>query len=252
MKPQIQQALSDIAQERNIRILYACESGSRAWGLGSEDSDYDVRFIYAHHQNWYLSIRDRKDGINMPMQGLLDIAGWEARKALNLFSKSNATPYEWLQSPIVYHEADNFRERLWELREHYFVPKATTYHYLGLAKNSHRSGVKDGHIKLKTYFYVLRPLLAASWIVDRQEVPPMEFGQLKVQLEDKPAIRAAVEDLVAKKHLSIEADVIPLVSEIEAFITAEFARCDLAAKEMPSKYHDGTERLDLFFRSFLG
>ena len=152
MKTEIQQALATLAVERNIRILYACESGSRAWGFGSPDSDYDVRFIYAHDIDWYLSIRDRKDNIDLPMQGLLDFAGWEVRKALNLFAKSNATPFEWLQSPIVYHEEADFSAQLWALREHYFAPKALIHHYLGISKNSHRKGVQDGYIKLKNTF----------------------------------------------------------------------------------------------------
>src|SRR3954464_10534874 len=102
MREQIEEALGAIERECGVRILYACESGSRAWGFPSPDSDYDVRIIYIHPPDWYLSIDDKKDTLELPINDELDISGWELRKALRMMRKSNAVIYEWLQSPIVY------------------------------------------------------------------------------------------------------------------------------------------------------
>ena len=108
MKEKITKKLSIIEKEYNVKIIYACESGSRAWGFESQDSDYDVRFIYFHDLNWYLSVEDRRDVIEKPADGVFDINGWDLRKTLKLLRKSNPPLLEWLQSPIVYNKIDNY------------------------------------------------------------------------------------------------------------------------------------------------
>jgi uncharacterized protein len=112
MNQDINQQLTTIEQTQNVRILYACESGSRAWGFASPDSDYDVRFIYLQPRANYLSIYDRRDVIDLPVNAVLDINGWDIRKTLQLFYKSNGALYEWLQSPIVYKEEPGFAAEL--------------------------------------------------------------------------------------------------------------------------------------------
>ena len=113
MNDQIQQRLRQIEQDRDVRVLYACESGSRAWGFASTDSDYDVRFIYTHDRDWYLSIYERADGIELGVdEENIDLSGWDLRKALRLFLKSNAVIFEWLYSPIVYFQDDTFTAKL--------------------------------------------------------------------------------------------------------------------------------------------
>ncbi len=102
MENKIKIQLKKIEREHKVKILYAIESGSRVWGFASQDSDFDVRFIYVHHKDWYLSIESKRDVIEMPLEGDLDINGWDLTKALGLFRKSNPPLYEWLQSPIVY------------------------------------------------------------------------------------------------------------------------------------------------------
>jgi len=128
MEEVIQEHIRDIEKERHVRILYACESGSRAWGFASPDSDYDVRFIYVQPVNHYLSIRERKDVIELPVNQLLDINGWDIRKALQLFLKSNGPLYEWLQSPIVYKEENGFAQKLRSLMPAYFSHRAGCHH----------------------------------------------------------------------------------------------------------------------------
>jgi len=84
----VRHALAQVEAERNVRVLFACESGSRAWGFASRDSDYDVRFLYVHRRDWYLSVEDRRDVIEQPIADDLDVSGWELRKALRLLRKA--------------------------------------------------------------------------------------------------------------------------------------------------------------------
>lgn len=205
MKDLILKRLKELETIHNITILYACESGSRAWGFASPNSDWDVRFIYVHSQDWYLSIDESKDMLDFAIdEHELDLTGWELRKTLRLFRGSNASPFEWLQSPIVYLDPYNFRSELWQLTNTYFKPRSMAFHYLGLAKNSSKKGLVDGLMDIKKYFYVLRPLLAAYWICHKKTVPPMEFVPLLEQLKSEEALYAAIQTLVRKKVAALE------------------------------------------------
>ncbi|RYD82360.1 MAG: nucleotidyltransferase domain-containing protein [Sphingobacteriales bacterium] len=241
--------LKAIEQRENIRILYCCESGSRAWGFASNDSDYDVRFIYVHPQDWYLSINDKKDSIEYPLIGELDFGGWEIRKALRLMRKSNAVIFEWLQSPIIYLEKENFANRIWPLAEKCFAPKAAINHYLGLAVNTYNS-IKSSHqTKAKKYFYVIRPVLAAYWIAQKGTIPPMEYHKLLQLIGDKN-ILSILENLLENKRTSAEGDLIDVIPELHGFLDSIFAFCDEKKNQFDRKHTD-IVILDKFFREFL-
>ena len=201
----IKERLHEIEKENNVRILYGCESGSRAWGFASPDSDYDVRFIYARQQAHYLSIANTKDVIEVPVNEVLDISGWDIRKALQLFMKSNAPLYEWLQSPIVYKNNLPFTRELSSLIPSYFSLRAGCHHYLSMAKNTFENDLQSRQVKLKKYFYALRPALAGLWIVENKEVPPMEFSKLRLIIEDGKW-QATVDELMERKKVSDEKD----------------------------------------------
>jgi len=174
------QKLLELEQSENITILYACESGSRAWGFASPDSDFDVRFIYARPLKNYLGITELQDNVGLPVNEVLDIGGWDIKKALKLFLKSNSTLYEWLQSPIVYRGDSAFADDLRKLMPEYFSLRSGANHYLSMAYNTLREDLQTEQVKLKRYFYALRPALACLWIVKKQSVPPMEFTHLRV------------------------------------------------------------------------
>jgi len=178
IRQQIVEELSKIEQEEEVRILYACESGSRAWGFPSKDSDYDVRFIYVRPESWYLSIFEKRDVIEHPISGMLDINGWDLKKALNLFRKSNPPLLEWLQSPIVYREIPDVTEQIRMISPLTFSPRSCIYHYLHMAKGNYREYLQGEQVKVKKYFYVLRPILACFWIEKRGTMPPIEFERL--------------------------------------------------------------------------
>ncbi|NDV93887.1 nucleotidyltransferase domain-containing protein [Dysgonomonas sp. 521] len=177
MKTTITGKLQEIEQRHRIRILYACESGSRAWGFPSPDSDYDVRFIYVRPLDSYLSIKETDDYLNFPLTDELDINGWDIRKTMKLISRSNTTPFEWIQSPVVYYEQEGFKDEVWNLCQNYFCRRSNIHHYLGIARGAMAS-IKDEELKIKKLFYILRPLLAAMWCIEKNSIAPMNISPL--------------------------------------------------------------------------
>ncbi len=243
--------LRQIERERQIKILYACESGSRAWGFPSRNSDYDVRFIYAHPHDWYLTIdADRKrDTIERPLEQDIDMAGWDLRKALGLLYKSNPPLLEWLRSPIVYLERPPAR-KLRTLASQYFSPSACAWHYVNMARTNYREYLRGLVVHLKKYFYVLRPLLAVQWIEKKREPVPMEFIKLvRNQLKDG-ALRDRIEELIRMKRSGIELDRGPRIPILNHFIETELARLEKPSFPSPLS-RPPVERLNKFFRACL-
>src|SRR5690242_13631967 len=139
----VRSALAQLEVERNVRVLYACESGSRAWGFASRDSDYDVRFLYIHPRDWYLSVEDRRDVIEQPIAADLDVSGWEMRKALRLLWKSNPPLLEWLKSPVVYCHDPEFLAEFSALAMRFYSPRRCFAHYLHMASGNWRDYLRD-------------------------------------------------------------------------------------------------------------
>ena len=221
MKEEIVEHINQLEKDEGITILLAAESGSRAWGCPSPDSDYDVRIIYKRSKSEYLNIDDKPDTINYFHGELLDINGWDIKKTLKLIRKSNATPFEWAQSPIKYKENDDFSTTILNLSKEYFQPRHTVNHYKGIAKNSYLSNDLSGKIKLKKLFYVLRPLMAAKWIIKKNEVPPMDIPNLIPIIEDKKIV-SHINDLLEIKSNANEDYVHKMDNLITDFIDKEF------------------------------
>lgn len=175
MREKIQEQLRRIEESENIKILLAVESGSRAWGFASPDSDYDVRFVYIRRPEDYLRLDAVRDVIELPIDDVLDINGWDLQKTLRLLYKSNPTLFEWFSSPIVYQKTE-FVDKFRELMMHYFSSKKTLYHYISMAEGNYREYLQGEIVRAKKYFYVLRPVLACRWILDRGTPPPMLFS----------------------------------------------------------------------------
>ena len=202
--------MEEIEEKEHIKVLHAVESGSRAWGFASLDSDYDVRFVYVRDEAFYLSLRDRKDFIDWELNDVLDINGWDLKKALQHFHKSNATLFEWSNSPVVYYTTDAWQNLYSQTARNYFACKPALYHYYGTANKNYREHFMDDMVKYKKYFYVLRPLLACKWIEEKKCPPPVLFDELaSAVLEDD--MKAAVEDLLAKKVKMSEAERAPKI-----------------------------------------
>ena len=231
MLPRIQTALAQLEATLGIRILYACESGSRAWGFPSPDSDFDVRFIYCHPADWYLTLDEGPDTLNFPVDDELDLAGWELRKALRLLRGSNASLFEWLQSPIIYHEALDFRARLAPLLPAAFNLKAGLHHYLGQLRRGVEEDLIGDEVRLKRLFYALRSALAARWIRVRHEVPPMEFAPLRALLP--AALENEVAALLVTKASANEKTAVPRSPTLNEFLREEFVAGQAARDTLP-------------------
>jgi predicted nucleotidyltransferase len=213
----IQKKLCETEETYNVNIVYAVESGSRAWGFESSDSDYDIRFIYAHNKNWYLNILPKRDVIEHPIAGKFDCSGWDLRKTLFLMNKSNPALFEWLKSPIVYYKDDYFYSVMEQLSKEYFSPISSAYHYLHMANGNYRQFLQGDKIKVKKYFYVLRPILACMWMEKHNESPPMEFEKLLAQITGKELLEE-IGKLLEKKKSGMELDMEPKAPVINSFI----------------------------------
>jgi predicted nucleotidyltransferase len=249
---QILTELERIEHEENVRILYACESGSRAWGFPSKDSDYDVRFIYIRPEDWYLSIFEKRDVIERPISDLLDINGWDLRKALNLFRKSNPPLLEWLQSPIVYKENYEITEQIRQISLFTFSPRSCMYHYLHMAKGNYREYLQGGQVRIKKYFYVLRPVLACEWIEKWNTMPPIEFDRLVDAVVPRGSeLEVVIDGLLTRKRAGDEMDYEPRINPINEYLAERIQYYEHVAKGMQSSNGDQDQRLDDLFRTVL-
>lgn len=252
IKARITAELAKIEKEEQVRILFACESGSRAWGFPSKDSDYDVRFIYLRTEDWYLSIFEKRDVLERPISDMLDINGWDLRKALNLFRKSNPPLLEWLQSPIVYRENHGLAEQVRRISPFTFSPRSCMYHYLHMAKGNFREYLQGDRVRIKKYFYVLRPVLACQWIEKHNTMPPVEFDRLVGDLvPEGSGLQDAVGQLLARKRAGDEMDVEERITPIHDFLNTQIMYYEKTAPGM--KTADGKQdcQLDDLFRSAL-
>lgn len=207
MKETIFRKLKDIEAAEGVRILYCAEAGSRAWGTHSVDSDYDVRFVYLRTPEYYWRLDKTSDVIEWQLDDVLDINGWDLKKALSLLHNSNPALFEWNGSPVVYRHTTAWKS-VQAVMPHYFMPKTALYHYYGIAKRTFLGELQQEQVKLKRYFYVLRPLLACRWIAEQQTPPPVRLAELTESCLD-PAMRPTVEELLHLKALSGEKDVLP-------------------------------------------
>jgi predicted nucleotidyltransferase len=249
MKDIILQKLSDIELQHNVKILLACESGSRAWGFASTDSDFDVRFIYTHNKNHYLSIENHRDVIELPVNEVLDISGWDVRKMLGLYYKSNAALYEWLQSPIVYRCDNGFLQFMLQNMNSYYSLVAGINHYISMTKSTYTGELQGEEVKIKKYFYALRPILAAKWIADKNEVPPMEFDKLRTLIADG-VIQKQIDELMERKATSDEKTLIKPVLPLHNFIEETMEYCVNKRADLAEQKGD-REALNVFFRQVI-
>lgn len=229
---EILQRLTAIESEHGVHVLYACESGSRGWGFASPDSDYDVRFIYAHPLPWYLQVSPQRDVIELPIFDLLDINGWELRKALGLLKNGNATLVEWLDSPVVYRADAPFLDAIRVAARQTHRPERSFHHYIHMARRNYREYLRGDRVRLKKYLYVLRPLLATLWIEQGRGVAPMRFQELVDGIVTDLALRSAIEQLLDIKRTARESEYGQPLLLINTFIETELTRLESALPPM--------------------
>lgn len=252
IREHILQALAEIEVRYDVRILLAVETGSRAWGFASSDSDYDVRFVYVHRRDWYLSIIPQRDVIEeMSDDRVFDLSGWDLRKALFLMSKCNCSFAEWLASSDVYFADPEFLEEINKLKTLYFNKVSAANHYYHMAVNDHHRLATYANYSIKRFLYHTRGLLAAKWAMEKNSYPPVPFAELvEAEVEDS-SIREMIAEVVRQKKRGLEMNDIHLRKELFLFVSALAANISLRLKTLQGRQPIVMEPLDHFFISML-
>lgn len=242
--------LGKIECQNSVRVLHAVESGSRAWGFASPDSDYDVRFVYVRPAADYLRLDTPRDVIEWKLDEILDINGWDLQKALRQFARGNATLFEWSESPVIYKTTDEWKQ-IRETAKAYFSEKAAIHHYYGTAMKTWCEYLQGDTVRYKKYFYALRPLLAAQYIERFHTVPPVLFDDL-LKMEMDPALRSAIDDLLEIKKTTTEGEQYPPVPIIQDFIQKELLNQKTICDNWPDDRNNNWAMLNSCFSEMIG
>lgn len=249
-KEELDKKLCELEKAENIRILHCIESGSRAWGFESPDSDYDVRFIYVRPKDFYLRLDKTRDVIEWQLDDVWDINGWDLSKALRLLHKSNPTMFEWNSSPIVYRTTEEWQS-LGGLINDCFCSRPGAWHYLSMAKGNNKAYLQGEEVRLKKYFYVLRPILACEWIIKKGTPPPMLFSELSEAMLPEE-MKETVNDLLRKKMETPELGTGRRIDVLNDFIESRLADIEAAVSAIPEREEIGWERLNEAFLRIVG
>lgn len=244
---QILELLDELERANNITIIHAVESGSRAWGFPSSDSDYDIRFIYHHPQEWYISAFTQKDHIELEISDDLDTGGWDIGKTLRLLHKGNAAAHEWLHSPVVYRSDDKKITLLKNLAEDVFNPAPVYHHYRSLAKK--KLADEATRTNAKYFLYGLRALLCAKWITEKTTAPPVHFASLVTEYMPTEA-QAQLDEVLRVKAQAGEKDDFEIPDSLWGF-TAGLYQTVSAGTVAGDKCVE-LDRFDLVLREVVG
>lgn len=219
-------AVSALARVEGVTVLLAVESGSRAWGFPSPDSDYDVRFVYARPARDYLTPWPARDVLELPVSAVQDIAGWDLIKAVRLLARGNAVLGEWARSPIVYGGDARFRAALVGLADAVADPAAIGRHYAHVAANNWSADAAAGlPVPLKKIFYALRPAAAVRWLLIHPgaAVPPMTLPDLLAEGDPPADLLDPVAELLAAKAVTRELGEGVVPAPVRDFVVAQLA-----------------------------
>lgn len=249
------QARLDGIVAQGIAIPHAIESGSRAWGFPSPDSDYDCRFIYVRARDAYVTPWPPRDVIETPLDAVLDVNGWDAGKLIKLLLKGNAIAIEWLQSPIHYRFDSGFRELLLAFIAGYVDRDAVRRHYWYLGQRQWLPHAGDAEIAAKRLFYALRPAMALRWLRlhPGERVAPMRFRALMAESDPPEALAVVAEALIEAKAKALELGSIPMPEPVRAFVNEEFDATQraLTDSEGPVTTPEMREAAEALFREIV-
>lgn len=250
MRERVSQQLREIERRYDVKVLYACESGSRGWGFASPDSDYDVRFLYVHPLEWYLRVEAPRDVIELPIDDELDVSGWEWRKALGLLKGANPTLIEWLDSPVVYQQDEETITALKAMVPKWFSPLRARWHYYSMARKNFRGYLQGDEVRLKNTFTCCVRCLPCVGL-KREGVPPMRFAELLAGSELDAPLRAEIDELLERKQRAGEAEYGPRRPLLHAFIRAELARGEIPPLLPDSREGDVKELDSLMYQTVM-
>jgi predicted nucleotidyltransferase len=245
---EIDRRLATVASDESVRIPWAIESGSRAWGFPSPDSDYDCRFIFVRPVEHYLSLWPSRDVIETPVDKVYDVNGWDLAKTIRLIAKGNATAIEWLRSPIVYQGEVAFRDGLLALADTIVDRNSLGRHYLHVARQQRTAGAT-----LKRFFYAIRPAVALRWLEANpsEVIPPMDLPTLLIESDLSNAIVEAARDLVALKSRTRELGSGAPPTVLDRFVGEQLERAQSLDSSALGGVTEGKKVIaDEFFRSW--
>lgn len=245
----VNEKLNEIEMREHVKILHCVESGSRAWGFESPDSDYDIRFIYVHDKEWYLRLDEGRDVIEWQLDETLDINGWDLKKTFQLLHNSNPTVFEWDKSPIVYRTTPEW-SAIRKTLPKYFCQKTMLHHYLGTATGNYRNYLKSDEVRLKKYFYALRPVLACEWVADKNCPPPMLFEELKAAYLPEYML-PTVDYLLELKKGTSEIGTGKRIDALNNYLDNEIGKFKELSKSLINKEYKGWDDLNDLFMQML-
>lgn len=252
MEEKIKKYLSDLEKEKGIEILLACETGSRAWGFPSPDSDFDVRIIYKHDKDWYLSLTEEKDTIEYFLDNNeIDISGWDLRKSLRLLWKSNPPLLERIQSPIIYKVDKDFLTEINSIAQKTYSRIATIHHYLSMAKKALEEVTNTEEYKLKKFFYALRASVACLWILEKEEIPPIEFEKMLNPLELSEKLKGRIGELIKMKSTINETYLHKGEKALIEFMKTCIVRAESESHSLPASNGQMSDLNDFFRKKLI-
>ncbi|MDX2263532.1 MAG: nucleotidyltransferase domain-containing protein [Hyphomicrobiales bacterium] len=254
MVARIDQRLAAIQKTETVGILLAVESGSRAWGFPSPDSDYDCRFMFVRSLSAYLSLFPHRDVIESPLDPVLDVNGWDLAKTLKLLLKGNAVAIEWLTSPYVYGGDPAFKDECLALARMIAQRPLIANHYYHLGESIRRKYLQDAKsVRLKKLFYAVRPALALRWLRRHpgETVPPMNIQALMSQTELPASLTHALNQLIVAKAATREMGVGPAPREIVEFLEAEYALAASAPQQPAPTPQSHMDAANAFFQRWV-
>ena len=250
MREAIRHELAEVEHAHDVRVLLSVESGSRSWGMASEDSDYDARFVYVHPVRDYLRLAPRRDTIEWRLDEVFDVTGWDLTKFLSLMRGSNPSVFEWLTSSIVYEELPCFSS-VREVAPACFSPKASAFHYLGLARSNGKALQNAESVGAKKYLYTVRALLAGRWCLEEQSPAPALVSDL-IEAKLPATLGPHVDELLEAKLAGKERSKVAHIPELDAWIAAEDAEIYAQAQAAPTPKKVAWEVLDEVFLGIVG
>ncbi len=245
--------LEDIEHKYDVRVLLAVESGSRARGLFSDESDWDLRFVYVNRLDWYLNVNEGRDVIEEMFDDNIDMVGWELRKTLRLFQKSNPSLMEWLHSPVIYRADDDFLSQMRILEPMYFNPIKTMYHYESLYIKHDKRYLQDSANPLKRFLHYLRGILSCRWLEEHKTMPPVLFSELVQATVEDDSIRQKINELIALKRQTKQNDNLEVDASLVEYARHLADHCEKTISSYrPDINHTGNSSdLDRLLRNFV-
>lgn len=229
MKETIKQICKSLEAKNNIKILFAVENGSRAWRMASQDSDYDVRFVFARPLNEYIQINQPEEIINAyfdkkinqckQKNALIDIVGFDVFKFAKLLSSSNPSMIEWLTTDIVYYGKQN--KAFKDFAKKNFNKASLYFHYKSMCRNNYIKYLKSkDKVTYKKYLYAYRGLINAKYIVYKKSIPPIIFASALKQMKNiiPSKILRKLNQIIRLKSDGKENDIIQNIVEMDDYI----------------------------------